>query len=743
MNEEIREILARLAAEQANPPAETPDTDVEAETEPQAPLLASLTDEELVALDDQFIAAIAEARDARDVALVRDLVEAVQAVRAEAEVRATADENADAEIDSVLAEVGLTADEDEVVGEDDDDEDDDAVGEFYTPDELAALTDDDIAAALSDENLAELADGDRELVAKAFSVGSAGKGVNTAISKLKGIKIPKPKVPGAQKLKSMSTKGKVATGVGSVGVGAGIATGAVAANRKRKSMAASAEVEEVAVEAPRPLRPVMERLAARLPVSATAASSTAMVASAGSQESPPVTIVAHADVLGHSAGAEVPWNKAGHVFGEKVHALKDARGPASYPVLQFQIEYPDDRQLFEGEEKDNTEKINAVVSAAAIHRRVAEAGGVEAINLANIRQTNLTARNPITGELFFRQDGDHSQNAIVAAGGLCAPVEASYDLHTLGTADRPIRDSFPRFQAKRGGIRFITPPSLADIPGSVTSNTAGDAVGVITTAQDAAGTPTKPCLTITCGTPVEVTVDAVYMCLQIGNFSRISFPEQFAAWHGLALTAHARVAETHLLDAMSSNSTAVTDGQNFGASRDFVEACARAANAYRSRHRMRPNDPLEVRLPFWFLAMMKVDLMRQAPGDQTLAVTDAQIAAMFANYNLVTIWYLDSRTGAGQVFGAQAAVALLGWPATVEAYISAPNSFTFLDMGTLDLGTEIRDTTMIAQNNVRAFMETFENLAKQGPQSLRLRMPACASGAASALVSYTCPGAGS
>jgi hypothetical protein len=46
---------------------------------------------------------------------------------------------------------------------------------------------------------------------------------------------------------------------------------------------------------------------------------------------------------------------------------------------------------------------------------------------------------------------------IVASGGICRPVNVDYAIPVWGTADRPIRDSLPSFQATRGGLHFIAP----------------------------------------------------------------------------------------------------------------------------------------------------------------------------------------------------------------------------------------------------------------------------------------------
>ena len=53
-------------------------------------------------------------------------------------------------------------------------------------------------------------------------------------------------------------------------------------------------------------------------------------------------------------------------------------------------------------------------------------------------------------------------DAIVAAGGICAPLTPLYDLPILSVADRPVRAALAGFQATRGGISVPTPLSLAE-----------------------------------------------------------------------------------------------------------------------------------------------------------------------------------------------------------------------------------------------------------------------------------------
>lgn len=435
------------------------------------------------------------------------------------------------------------------------------------------------------------------------------------------------------------------------------------------TVAIEAENVEVVTAAAEPApRPTIRQLSARQPV----ASAPRVTAT----DQTPVTITASGDVPGHSAGSELTPQDVGDAFARKVQALMGSQAGSRYPVATVHAQYPEDRVLVAGGSDMNTERITHAMDG-------------------------LQARM------------HQPMEAIIASGGLCAPVEARYDLAQLATAVRPVRDALERFNAARGGVRFITPPTLAGL---------ASGVSVWTAANDANPTaPTvKPCVVITCGTEVTVTIDAVTLCIQVGNFARMTFPEQFARWYSLGLAAHARVAETHLLDGIYAASTKVTQAQELGAARDIIGTYIRAAAAYRNRNRMAADATLTALLPAWLPDAMAADVTKQEPGDDEIGTQRDEIVGWLRTYNVEPSFYLDERTGGGQIYAAQGAGALLGFKGTVDGYLFHPGAFMFLDGGTLDLGVDIRDSALNSTNDVKAFMETFENVAFNGIESLNI-----------------------
>lgn len=323
-------------------------------------------------------------------------------------------------------------------------------------------------------------------------------------------------------------------------------------------------------------------------------------------------------------------------------------------------------------------------------------------------------------------------DALYAAGGLCAPTEGYYDQLVVAEAIRPVRDALPNFGADRGGIRFNAPPKLADI-------TSG--AGIVTAAQDLAGGAggTKTAFTVTCKAITEVVVSAIYNQLRFGNFEARTAPETVEAWVKTAAALQARTAEQALLDGIAAASTAVTAAGLVGAGREIIARIAQAAAGYRNRNRMDPVAPLTVLLPAWARGLIRADFTRSIADDADLiSVADSIISSWFANAHVVVSWYVDTKTGGGQVFGAQAAGVLNQFPSTLRAYVFAPGSFIHLDAGMLDLGL-VRDSTLISTNDFIMFTEVFENVAFVGQESLEVSMTLCPDGSYGAAKSVTCP----
>ena len=409
-----------------------------------------------------------------------------------------------------------------------------------------------------------------------------------------------------------------------------------------------------------------------------------------------VTITAGADVKNFAAGSEMPGLKA------VAQALLDRRKGmgrtsggdgeqalvASFSYRDF---YNDNQTLTSLDIEGNIEKVQAVVAALQV------------------------AAEP---------------DVIVAAGGLYGPVETVYDIYEMGeTTVRPVKSSLPSFNAERGGVRFMTPPAMADIEGAVSIWTLEDDI-----AAAAEGGPTKPCIRIKAGEEITVYLEAMPFCLTFGNLGARAWPELVERHIALGMVLQARFAETRLLTRIGALSTQVTSKAELGAARDILVLLEAASTALRNRHRLDPKAPLRAMFPEWFRNALRADLVKQIPGDgqdTAFNLVDATIDKWFAARHVNVTWFVDGE--AGQVFGEQKDGELLGFPKNVIWYLFPEGTFLHLDGGVLDLGL-IRDSTLNSTNDYQMFLETFENVAKVGVEALRVTTPVRIAGASASTV---------
>ena len=387
-----------------------------------------------------------------------------------------------------------------------------------------------------------------------------------------------------------------------------------------------------------------------------------------------VAITAGADIPGYTAGSSVEsMSEVAELMSKRLHALRRVNGGdgEQHIVASVSTEFPESRTL-SSDAESNWEKIRAVTSP----------------------------------------------EAIVASGGHVAPFESKYDIFGIGTTGRPVRDALARFQADRGGIRFVTPPVLSSY---------GNAVGIWTNATDTnPGTDVKASLTVTAAAENTVATDAVTLQMQFGNLATRAYPELIARHNELGLIQHSREAEQYLLGKIGDASTAVTTTSLVGFGRDFLVQIGRAAAAYRSRHRMEADAPLRAIVPAWVKDAMAADLAIAMPGDNTINAY-AEIDGYVASRNVNLTASLDQ-----DVFGAQTTGAMNEFADSFSWYLFAEGSFLFLDGGTLDLGI-IRDSSLVGTNDYKMFVETFEGIAKVGIESIKVTSTISVNGVAAAL----------
>ena len=413
----------------------------------------------------------------------------------------------------------------------------------------------------------------------------------------------------------------------------------------------------------------------------------------------PVAITAGADIPGYTAGTELnDMDEVASAMEKRLHSLRRVNGGdgEQHIVASFSTLYPDNRVLNAGNIEDTTVKIKSLLA---------------------------------------------EPTALTASGGYGGSLQTKYDIFGMGSTNaRPIRDALPKFQADRGGIRYIVPPrvdgSAYDAAVGLWTNTLDQS----TVYQNAGFSNVKGFLVASAATEATETIDAVTLQIQFGNLATRAYPELIARHNELALVQHAREAELALINKIAARSVYVqahagtTDVAYLGASRDFLVLARKAAVAYRSRHRLDKNAPLTAIIPAWLMDAMVADVVYQAPGDDKLGIGVAEVRGYFNELNIDLVESIDLNAHSAQAgtIGSGTSEVLSEFIDDFQWYLFSAGTFLFLDGGSLDLGI-IRDSSLVNTNDYRMFIETFEGVARVGIESLRINTKIAVSGAAAAL----------
>lgn len=325
--------------------------------------------------------------------------------------------------------------------------------------------------------------------------------------------------------------------------------------------------------------------------------------------------------------------------------------------------------------------------------------------------------------------------AITAAGGLCLPLEVRYDIKVLGITDRPVRDALTRFGVQRGGIQYRAPFDALSMATGLGVWTQAMDQAIVQPPADPDTNVYKSCLTVNCPGVLEASIYSTYMCLEFPNMTARFDTEWVDATTRAAMVAWARFAENELISRVFAGSKVLKGlGQKLSAVTDLLATYDRVISYYRYRHRLNDSVPLRTIMPQWVIDMMRTDMARRmsmgSPAE-LYAIAQATLESFFNTRNVNVTWHLDGLAGStvngvvipDQRYADTAAGGIVpDWPTAVDSVLFVEGDWLFLDGGTLDLGL-VRDSALNSRNRYQTFIETFEGVAFDGKESLRLVMP--------------------
>jgi hypothetical protein len=325
--------------------------------------------------------------------------------------------------------------------------------------------------------------------------------------------------------------------------------------------------------------------------------------------------------------------------------------------------------------------------------------------------------------------------ALTAAGGLCLPLEVRYDIKVLGVTDRPVRDALTRFGVNRGGIQYRAPfDALAMTSGLGVWTQAMDQA-IVTPPADPDTNVYKSCMVVNCPGVVEASIYSTYQCLEFPNMTARFDTEWVNATTRAAAVAWARFSDNQLLSRLFSGSKLLKGlGGKLSAIADLLATYDRVISYYRSRHRLNSTVPLRTIMPQWVIDMLRTDLARRmtmgSPAE-LFGIAQGTIESFFNTRNVNVTWHLDGLDGAtvngvtipNQYYGdTTAGQGVPDWPTSVDSLLYVEGDWLWLDGGTLDLGL-VRDSNLNRRNRYQTFFESFEGVAFDGKESLRIVLP--------------------
>lgn len=403
-------------------------------------------------------------------------------------------------------------------------------------------------------------------------------------------------------------------------------------------------------------------------------------------------------IPGFEAGAEIDRGQLATALAERFNTLNNTSATGRFHVARIESTFPEERMLTADSWLTNTQRMEAV-----------------------------------TG-----------QEALVAAGGLCAPLETDYAIANVGVTARPIRDALTRFGVERGGIQWRAPFDALSMSSGLGVWTLenDEAVGVVEDPD--VPDPSKSCFVVECPAVNEATIYSTYLCLEFPNITTRFDREWTDATNRAADVAHARFAENQLLQRLLAGSKHLTAAKAVSAVRDVLVNLDKTIAYYRSKHRLDSMVPLRMILPAWVKELFRADLTRGFAGDlEALAVADATIQGWFRARGVNITFHLDGLAAnntvtpnvPAQVYAnVTANSAIPGFIDRIDAVLFVEGEWLFLDGGILDLGL-VRDSALNARNRYRQFMETFEGVAFKGVETLRLNMEVQPTGATAGTIS--------
>lgn len=329
--------------------------------------------------------------------------------------------------------------------------------------------------------------------------------------------------------------------------------------------------------------------------------------------------------------------------------------------------------------------------------------------------------------------GRVSTDALVAAGGWCAPSEQLYDFCDIPNATDLI--SLPDLAINRGGLRWPREPDLT----SLFENFEFYFTEAQLEAVDGNGDPTaiKHCVEIPCPEDFdELRLNAVGYCVEAGILQRQGWPESIEYVLRALAQEHLRsMSRRTILDMWNgSGAPKVFDAAlQVGGTSCVLNSLALMAYNIRTNKGYGRDYPMEIVAPSWFFEVLRADLAMM-DGLDTKTVPDSWVISALSARNIVGQFVGDWQT---RDVGQPGHLDTVRWPGHVDIIMFPAGTWFRALSNIIEVGVLYPKEQLQINRYTELFTEDSIAVGKRCDRSVNLRIPLKVNGGFGAPVEIT------
>lgn len=333
--------------------------------------------------------------------------------------------------------------------------------------------------------------------------------------------------------------------------------------------------------------------------------------------------------------------------------------------------------------------------------------------------------------------GKATADALVAAGGWCAPSQRIYTFCAVPEAANLISLPDAPFDFSRGGVIAPVNPDMSALLTSLFHYTEVELEAV-----DGQGVPTvtKPVITLPCPDEwLEWRLEAIGWAANAGILQRSAWPEAIQVALEIIQAAHQhRVSQITIGKMVTGSGTVkvVPTDAVLGATSSVLNGLAINAVNLRINKGLADDAVIEGVAPLWFREVLRADLALREDMAM-LAVTDAQIDSWLAVRHIYLQYVVDWQKGGT---GQPGNLNTQQWPGFADVMLYPAGTWFRTMSNVITMGVQYPLDLLQKNEYSHIFTEDQLQVGRRCDESINLRVPLCVNGAVGAREHIDCSG---